>query len=79
MFQNKTLSLCITCYDGDYHLLNNLLEECKKQTMAPDELIISSSGVKENLLLDIDGIEINGKNIPVVTTNSLDRNDKRSF
>ena len=74
--RNKTLSLCITCYDGDYHLLNNLLEECKKQTVAPDELIISSSGMKENLLLDIDSVEINGKNIPVLTTNSLDRHSE---
>eukprot|EP01048_Picozoa_sp_COSAG05_P028310 COSAG05_NODE_8715_length_678_cov_0.753022_2_plen_66_part_01 len=40
--KNRTLSLCITCYDGDYHLLDTLLNEVKKQTVAPNELIISS-------------------------------------
>eukprot|EP01047_Picozoa_sp_COSAG01_P044586 COSAG01_NODE_4045_length_5407_cov_8390.305388_1_plen_40_part_10 len=39
--KNRTLSLCITCYDGDYHLLDTLLNEVKKQTVAPNELIIS--------------------------------------
>ena len=74
--KNKTLSLCITCYDGDYHLLNTLLSECKKQTVAPDEIIISSSGMKEESLLDINTIKINDNQVPIISVNFLERHSE---
>tara|TARA_R110000824_G_scaffold294113_1_gene482432 strand:- start:22784 stop:23437 length:654 start_codon:yes stop_codon:yes gene_type:complete len=64
-----TLSLCITCYDGDYHLLNKLLNECKKQTIAPNDIIISSSGMKKENLLDIGSIVINSCEVPITHIN----------
>jgi glycosyltransferase involved in cell wall biosynthesis len=74
--KNKTLSLCITCYDADYHLLDNLLNEVKKQTVAPDELIISSSGMKEDSLMDIKTILISDKEVPVISVNSPERHSE---
>ena len=48
--KDKSISFCITCYDLDYHLLDGLLEVLKKQTEAPTEIIISSSGIPEDKL-----------------------------
>tara|TARA_R110002020_G_scaffold81401_7_gene202303 strand:- start:708 stop:1358 length:651 start_codon:yes stop_codon:yes gene_type:complete len=73
---SKTLSLCITCYDGDYHLLNNLLNECKKQTVSPDEIVVSSSGLREDNLLKIDSLQINGVDVPVISVNSIERHSE---
>jgi glycosyltransferase involved in cell wall biosynthesis len=67
---NKTVSLCVTCYDADYHLLDNLLNELKNQTVSPDELVISSSGIKTSKLLKTKRIKISGKNIPIITVNA---------
>eukprot|EP01043_Picozoa_sp_COSAG02_P073532 COSAG02_NODE_14338_length_1283_cov_0.759291_1_plen_130_part_10 len=74
--KNRTLSLCITCYDGDYHLLDTLLNEVKKQTVAPNELIISSSGMEEETLLDIKTLLICGEEVPVISVNSTERHSE---
>mgnify|MGYP003151555212 CR=1 FL=1 len=68
-----TLSLCITCYDEDYQLLQELLVEFSKQTEAPEEIIISSSGLKAGQLLDIDSLKIAEKDIPVIHQNNEER------
>jgi glycosyltransferase involved in cell wall biosynthesis len=41
--QPPTLSVCLTCWSGDVHLLNECLNHFKNQTRAPDEIIVSSS------------------------------------
>lgn len=68
-----SLSLCITCYDLDFYLLNSLLEEFKKQTAAPDEIIISSSGVNGQFLERYKNLQIHDKNIPIKITNRKER------
>ena len=73
---SKTISLCITCYDGDYHLLNTLLNECKKQTVPPNEIIISSSGLGSESLLGIGMIKIKGVEVPIISVNFLDRHSE---
>ena len=73
---SKTISLCITCYDGDYHLLDTLLNECKKQTTPPNEIIISSSGLKDESLLGINTIKIQGEDVPVISVNFLERHSE---
>lgn len=62
----NTLTLCITCYDADYHLLPDLLKRLEKQTAAPTDILIAAS----NLLIDrFDNIpkslQIDKKNIPI--------------
>jgi glycosyltransferase involved in cell wall biosynthesis len=69
----SSLSVCITCYDGDYHLLEDLLKHFSNQTEAPDEIIISSSGLKEDDLLNKESLLINDEEVPVVQTNSEER------
>ena len=69
----SSLSVCITCYDGDYHLLEDLLKHFSNQTVAPDEIIISSSGLKEDDLLNKESLLINDEEVPVVQTNSEER------
>ena len=54
-----TISLCITCYDGDYHLLVPLLTKFATQVVLPDEIIISSSGVKEEDLIPLEVLHVN--------------------
>lgn len=41
----SSISLCITAYNKDYHLIYNLLEEFSKQTAAPSEIIFYTSGI----------------------------------
>jgi len=59
------LSLCITCFDGDFHFLDNLLESFKQQTKNPDEIIISCSGLNKSLLSKYDSIIINNVVVPI--------------
>ena len=68
-----TISLCITCYDGDYHLLVGLLTEFSKQVVLPDEIIISSSGMKEEDLLPLEVYYVDGEEVPVIHQNSEER------
>lgn len=61
------ISLCITSYNEDCNLINNLLSEFKKQTDHPEEIIIYISNIR---CLDIyvpDYIIINNNNIPIYT------------
>lgn len=67
------LSFCITCYDGDYNFLDRLLLNLQKQTAAPDELIVYSSGFDDNLFFKTEYIEIAGKKIEIKYINSLQR------
>ena len=67
------LSFCITCYDGDYILLERLLLALQKQTVAPDELIVYSSGFDDEIFLKTEHIKIAGKNIEIKYINSLER------
>ena len=70
--KNKTISFCITCYDLDYHLLDGILEALKLQTEAPDEVIISSSGIDPKDLLN-KYIVIAGLKVPIISVNSVER------
>lgn len=67
------LSFCITCYDGDYILLDRLLLALQKQTVAPDELIVYSSGFDDEFFLKTEHVKIAGKNIEIKYINSLER------
>mgnify|MGYP003657740285 CR=1 FL=1 len=69
----KTLSLCITCCDLDFHLVDGLLTEFKKQSEAPDEIIISSSGLSETRLQKNTFININNRQVPVINENKAHR------
>jgi glycosyltransferase involved in cell wall biosynthesis len=68
-----TISLCITCYDGDYHLLVPLLTKFATQVVLPDEIIISSSGVKEEDLIPLEVLHVNGEEVPIINHNSEER------
>lgn len=68
-----TFSLCITCYDLDFYLLDGLLEQFKNQTDTPDEIIISSSGIKNHSLKKYKNLQINDKNIPIKIANQEQR------
>jgi hypothetical protein len=63
-----TLTLAITCYDQDYILLDNLLNLISKQTVKPDKIIISSSG-----LFNVDILNIN---IPTILINYTQRHNQ---
>ncbi len=65
--------LCITCYDLDFYLLDGLLEQFKKQTVAPDEIVISSSGIGSDLLEKYKNLQIHDKNIPIKIINQKER------
>mgnify|MGYP003642277112 CR=1 FL=1 len=65
------VSFCITCYNGDVHLLNNLLITLEEQTKAPYEVIVSSSGLHDLELPE--ELIIEGKSVPVIGTNSKQR------
>ena len=67
------LSFCITCYDGDYFLLDKLFSALEKQTQAPDELIVYSSGFDDELYFKTEHLEISGKKIDIKYINSLER------
>ena len=73
LIMNNSISCCITCYDGDYHFLDRMLNEYKKQTVAPDEIVISCSGMKHSDILKTKHIRIANKDVPVVITNSEER------
>jgi glycosyltransferase involved in cell wall biosynthesis len=68
-----SIALCITCYDLDFYLLDGLLEQFKNQTDTPDEIIISSSGIKNHLLKKYKNVQINNKNVPIKNTNQEQR------
>ena len=42
-----SVSFCVTCYDGDFHLLGQCLHYIAHQTIAPDEVLIIASGLKK--------------------------------
>jgi glycosyltransferase involved in cell wall biosynthesis len=67
------LSFCITCYDGDYFLLDSLFDAIQKQTLAPDELIVYSSGFDSSLFFKTKSLQIAGKNIDIIYLNSQKR------
>ena len=67
------LSFCITCYDGDYTLLDRLFINLQKQSVAPDELIVYSSGIDDELYFKTEYLEIAGKKIAIKYVNSLQR------
>jgi glycosyltransferase involved in cell wall biosynthesis len=69
----KTLSVCITCYDQDYYLLDNLLNVFSKQTEKPNKIIISSSGLNEIKLMNY-GFEIILINSPTRHNQAVARN-----
>ena len=73
--KDKSISFCITCYDLDYHLLDGLLEVLKKQTEAPTEIIISSSGIPEDKL-KTGSITIADKEVPIINTSSESRHSE---
>lgn len=62
--EDKSLTLCITCYDGDAHLLSGLLHKLKAQTVAPDEILVSYSGIAQKGWAP-DKITINSKSVKV--------------
>lgn len=70
-----SLSLCITCCDLDFHLLDGLLIEFQKQTIAPNEIIISSSGISDEFLNKYKNLKINEGTTPIKVVN----NPKRHF
>jgi glycosyltransferase involved in cell wall biosynthesis len=69
-----SISLCITSYNKDYSLIYSLLDEFKKQTFPPKEIIFYCSGV--------DGVNvpnsifINSNEIPIYTVFSLKRTNQ---
>lgn len=69
----KTLSFCLTTYDKDYHLLPRVWESLRLQTVAPDEIIIVSSGLPMSSVQDGGSIEISGKTVPIYGVNSFKR------
>ena len=77
---NSTLSLCITMYDLDKDLLPRVLESVSKQTVAPDEIVIVSSGLPSGHLphTKYPYLVVAGKNIPLHTVNSTQRVDSAS-
>jgi glycosyltransferase involved in cell wall biosynthesis len=61
----SAVSLCITSYDKDIHLLSNLLRYLTLQTVAPEEIIIYCSGINNiniNQYINIQNIKV-----PIVT------------
>ena len=66
------LSLCITCWSGDAHLLNGCLSHFEQQTMAPDEIIISSSDLPESPC-KLDSIIIAEQLVPIKKVNRITR------
>lgn len=70
MNTEHTLSFCITCYNKDIHLLNSLIPWMSNQTCAPDEILISCSGLPENFQYKLDHIYIQNKKVPIITINS---------
>jgi len=73
---NNDLSLCITCYDKDYHLLNKTLSAFQRSTEAPNEIIIISSGIKTENLDIYTHIKINNSNVPIFNINSEKRHNQ---
>jgi len=73
---NNDLSLCITCYDKDYHLLNKTLSAFQRSTEAPNEIIIISSGIKTENLDIYTYIKINNSDIPIFSINSEKRHNQ---
>lgn len=60
----KNISLCITAYDKDIHLLSNLLLHLTMQTVAPTEILIYCSGVKN--INTVDNIKIQNSIVPII-------------
>jgi len=74
--KDNNLSLCITCYDLDYHLINRTLSFFQKSTQAPKEIIIVSSGLKNDYLQKKSYIEINKTEVPIININSEQRHNQ---
>lgn len=66
----QTLSFCITCYNKDIHLLDSLIDWMKMQTVHPDEILISCSGLPEGFKYKLNHIYIKNKQVPIHTINS---------
>jgi len=47
-----SISFCITCWNKDLHYLNHLLDDVKKQSMQPDEIIVVGNNIQEFPKLD---------------------------
>lgn len=78
----KSLSLCITCCDLDFHLLENLLNHFNHQSLKPNEIIISCSGLNDTFFLKmmntykniLNGIDLKYYNNPIRHIQSIARN-----
>ena len=53
------ISLCITCYDQDYHHVESRLAGLKQQTRYPDEVLVVASGLEK--------LEVSDSNVKVYT------------
>lgn len=60
-----SISLCITCYDGDVGMLPALLTIFQQQTVHPDEIIISASGVSIDDIKVPESILINNTEVDI--------------
>jgi glycosyltransferase involved in cell wall biosynthesis len=70
MQSNLTISLCITCYQKDYHFLSGVLEQIRNLTDLPDEIVIASSGLSETQLTHPSCLQNDKQIIPIVAVNS---------
>jgi glycosyltransferase involved in cell wall biosynthesis len=69
-----TFSFCIPCYDQDCHFLAGLLSELSKQTEAPDEILIFSSGLSDDNKLTLESeMVINETLVPILYENENER------
>lgn len=55
---NVTVTFCVICYDADYHLLPDRLDDIKRQTINPDEILVVAGGCEPY----IEGIRIYSEN-----------------
>lgn len=53
------ISLCITCYDQDYHHVESRILELEQQTRYPDEVLVVCSGLEK--------LEVSDPNVKVYT------------
>jgi glycosyltransferase involved in cell wall biosynthesis len=63
--QKQKISFCITCYDKDYHLLDNLFSHIESQTEAPEEILVFCSGVKNGQINRLDHLIVNKQQVPI--------------
>lgn len=61
------ISFCIICYDRDAFFLPCILKELEKQTVAPDEILIVASGIKNKNYLSELGVNISDPKLTIHT------------